>query len=97
MSEGKPPTYAMISHRQLLSALALMAGINGVPLYVARNAPPDAEAEKAIARIGTELSAIRETLVVTQIETSKALATAMQELNDHSRRLDSLEGGRRAR
>lgn len=87
----QPP---VLTSRQLLAgiaALTLHAGINGaVPLFAVPHGPSDAT-EQAVERIGNELAGIRSSLVTTQLEMTKALATAMQELTDHSRRLERLE------
>lgn len=77
-----------------IMALALHAGINGaLPIIGAQQSSP--AAEKAIERIGDELASIRSSLVQTQIETSRAIAVAMQELSNHSRRLENLENYRK--
>ena len=86
----------ILTQKQLMAAicaLALHAGINGAVPYLAKTAPDDAT-EKAVERIGNELEGIRTSLVSTQLEMSRALATTIQELNDHSRRLERLEDKR---
>lgn len=97
MAEDPDKQIPIISQRQFLGAIAaltLSTGINGaLPLLAPRG--PDAATEKAVERIGDELASIRGSLVTTQIEMTKALATAMEELSDHSRRLETLEERRR--
>lgn len=92
---ARRPSY--LSSRQLfiaMTALSLHAGINGaVPLLAPHRA--DQATERAVERIGDELASIRSSLVSTQIEMTKALAAAMQELSDHSRRLEKLEDHQR--
>jgi hypothetical protein len=87
----------MLSTRQFVAALAaltLSTGLGGV-MPMLRPAGPDADTGKAVERIADELANIRGSLVTTQIEMTKALAIAMQELTDHSRRLDRLEDNRK--
>lgn len=73
-----------------IAALTLHAGLSGaVPLLSPRGS--DDATEKAVERIGNELAGIRSTLVATQLETTRALATTVVELNEHSRRLQRLE------
>lgn len=73
----------------MLLLAILLGSANGIGMMGARSYDP--EADKAIAKIGDELANIRTALVQTQLESTKAIATAMQELSDHSRRLESLE------
>lgn len=93
MPEEPAKSPAILTSRQLalaITALSLHAGINGaVPLLAPHG--PDQATEKAVERIGDELASIRNSLVTTQLEMTKALATAMAELSDHSRRLERLE------
>lgn len=93
MSDDSEKPVPIVTSRQLMAAiaaLALHAGINGaVPLLSPHG--PDEATERAVVRIGDELANIRASLVSTQIDMTKALATAMQELADHSRRLEQLE------
>ncbi len=91
----EPPQPALLSTRQFVAALAaltLSTGLGGaLPML---NSKPDGD-WKAVGRIADELANIRGSLVSTQIEMTKALAIAMQELADHSRRLDRLEDNRK--
>ncbi len=93
----EPTQNPILSTRQFaaaLAALTLSTSISGaIPLF--RTPGPGGDTEKAVERIADELSTIRRSLVTTQIDTTRALATAMEELSDHSRRLERLEDNRR--
>ncbi len=91
MSDEPTPT-PILSTRQFAAALAAFALSTGVSggLGLVR-AGPDRSTEVAVERIADELTNIRRSLVTTQIDTGKALATAMEELSEHSRRLERLE------
>jgi hypothetical protein len=96
MSDG-PTQNTILSTRQFaaaLAALTLSATLGGaIPLL--RAPGPSGDTEKAVERIADELSTIRRSLVTTQIDTTRALATAMEELSDHARRIERLEDNRR--
>ncbi len=93
MPEDSDKLTSLLTPRQLIAAIAaltLHAGINGAIPLLGQHETNDAT-EKAVERIADELAHIRGSLVTTQIEMTKALATTMQELSDHSRRLERLE------
>lgn len=94
MSDAKR-SIPVVSTRQSIAIIAALALHGSVPLL--HTAGSDEATEKAVIRIGDELERIRSELVATQLETAKVMATAMQELTDHSRRLDSLETNRCSR